>query len=124
MPVPDLDPVIHQPARLAILSLLFRNRQARFVRLREELGLTDGNLASHAGKLEAAGYITSARILADLSFHLVYRITPEGSEAFRRYVEALQAWLLASVPDAQESAPVSSVPSSSKKEYKAGAPEF
>lgn len=86
----DLDPVIHQSTRLKILAALYRNRQASFTGLRNGLRLTDGNLASHAARLEAAGYIRSGRVLAGLSFEVRYRITPSGSDAFRRYLGALQ----------------------------------
>lgn len=93
--VPDLDPVIHQPTRLAILALLYRNRQASFTAVQKGLGLTPGNLASHAGKLEAAGYVTSGRVLAGLAFEVRYRITPAGNDAFRAYLEALRALVAA-----------------------------
>lgn len=87
---PNLDPVIHQQTRLQILALLYRNRQASFTDLRDGLGLTPGNLASHAAKLEEAGYVRSGRVLVALNFEVTYRITEEGSEAFRAYLEALQ----------------------------------
>ena len=84
-----LDPVIHQATRLRIMAALQRNREASFARLRDALGLTDGNLASHAGKLVEAGYLTGRHVLAGTSFELRYRITPEGDAAFRRYADAL-----------------------------------
>ena len=85
-----LDPVIHQATRLRIMAALHRNREASFTSLRDGLGLTDGNLASHAAKLEEAGYLHSRRALAGLSFEVRYRITPAGSDAFRAYVDALR----------------------------------
>ena len=85
-----LDPVIHQATRLRIMAALQRNREATFTGLRDGLGLTDGNLASHAARLEEAGYLESRRALAGLGFELRYRITPRGDAAFRGYVEALQ----------------------------------
>lgn len=87
----DLDPVVHQPVRLRILAALYRNRQASFTSLRDGLRLTAGNLASHAKALIDAGYVEGGRVLAGVRFEVRYRITPEGNEAFRRYVEALQA---------------------------------
>lgn len=92
---PGLDPVIHQPTRLMVLTALYRNRQISFTSLRDDLGLTAGNLASHAAKLEAAGYIVSGHALAGLAFELRYRITPAGNAAFLAYVEALRALLAA-----------------------------
>jgi DNA-binding MarR family transcriptional regulator len=88
-----LDAVIHQPTRLQIMALLYRNRQASFTDLRDGLRLTPGNLASHAAKLEEAGYLKSGRILVDLSFEVHYRITDHGAEAFRAYLAGLQELL-------------------------------
>jgi DNA-binding MarR family transcriptional regulator len=90
---PRLDPVIHQATRLEMLALLHRNRQASFTELRDRLGLTPGNLASHAAKLEDAGYIRTGRLLVDLTFEVHYRITDEGIAAFRAYLAALQQLL-------------------------------
>lgn len=89
----DLDPVIHQAVRLRILAVLYRNRQASFTHLRDDLQLTAGNLASHATRLIEAGYVESGRILVGVNFEVRYRITPNGSEAFRAYVAALQSLL-------------------------------
>lgn len=72
------------------MTALYRNRQASFTSLRNGLGLTDGNLASHAGKLEAAGYVKSGRVLVALHFEVQYRITEKGAAAFRAYVERLR----------------------------------
>lgn len=88
-----LDPVIHQEVRLRILAVLYRNRQAAFTRLRDELDLTAGNLASHANRLIEAGYVDSGRVLAGINFEVRYRITDKGNEAFRHYVQSLRALL-------------------------------
>ncbi len=89
--VPDLDPRIHQRTRLRIMAMLYRNRRTRATWLRDRLGLTDGNLASHAGRLEAAGLLRIGRALTPQGFQLEYRITPEGDDAFRAYLERLRA---------------------------------
>ena len=93
-----LDPVIHQPARLRIMAALQRNREARFTHLRDALGLTDGNLGSHAATLEKAGYLEARRALTPTGFELRYRITPQGAAAFLAYVQALQAVLAEAAP--------------------------
>lgn len=98
-----LDPVIHQATRLRIMAALFRNREATFTALRDGLGLTDGNLGSHAAALEKAGYLESRRALsATLSFEVRYRITAAGSAAFVAYTEELRA-LLAGAAEIQTS---------------------
>ena len=53
-----LDRLIHEPGRLAILTVLSSVRDADFVFLQRATGLTKGNLSSHLAKLEAAGLVT------------------------------------------------------------------
>lgn len=88
-----LDPVIHQPTRMRIMGALYRNRRLGHVALRDGLGLTDGNVATHVRKLEAARYVRASRVLSGLSFAVVYDITPEGAAAFKRYLDSLAALL-------------------------------
>jgi DNA-binding transcriptional ArsR family regulator len=57
-PLPALDPLIHEPARLAILTVLCSVRDGDFTFLQRTTGLTKGNLSSHLSKLETAGLIT------------------------------------------------------------------
>jgi DNA-binding MarR family transcriptional regulator len=54
---PDLDSVIHPPARLRIVALLASVEQAEFAFIRDQLQLSDSALSKHAGTLEAAGYV-------------------------------------------------------------------
>ncbi len=56
----ELDRIIHEPARLRImaaLAALDHGEQMDFVRLRDVLGLTDGNLGAHLARLEEARYV-------------------------------------------------------------------
>ena len=61
MPEPSdeliLDRLIHEPARLAILTVLSSVRDADFVFLQRATGLTKGNLSSHLARLEEAGLV-------------------------------------------------------------------
>jgi DNA-binding transcriptional ArsR family regulator len=61
MPEPDgelvLDRLIHEPGRLAILTVLSSVKDADFVFLQRATGLTKGNLSSHLSKLEEAGLV-------------------------------------------------------------------
>jgi DNA-binding MarR family transcriptional regulator len=91
--LPPLDPVIHQPTRLRILALLYRNRRAAFTWVRDTLGLTDGNLGSHAAKLAEVEYIDQGRVLTTAGFQVWLRMTPKGDDAFRAYLEALKAYV-------------------------------
>jgi DNA-binding transcriptional ArsR family regulator len=54
---PALDRLVHEPGRLAILTVLSAVKEADFVFLQRTTGLTKGNLSSHLGKLEEAGLI-------------------------------------------------------------------
>jgi DNA-binding MarR family transcriptional regulator len=90
---PRLDPVIHQQTRLQILGALYRYRRLTYLRLRDSLGLTDGNLAAHVARLEQAGYIRSSRALKDLTFVVIYEITEHGLQAFKVYLGVLQEYL-------------------------------
>lgn len=93
MDLPERLAVIHQPARLRLMALLFRHRDVAFTRVRDALGLTDGNLAAHARRLEEAGYVETRRVLAGRHFEVRHRITPEGSQAFRDYLAELRRFL-------------------------------
>lgn len=93
MALPELDPVIHQATRLRIMALLYRNRYVAFTWARNVLGLTDGNLDTHAKKLEEAGYIKRGRVLAPGGFQVRLKITPEGDAAFHAYLEGLRGYL-------------------------------
>lgn len=92
----DLPPellVIHQPVRLRIMGLLYTHRDLPFTQVRDHLGLTDGNLASHAKKLESAGYVEGRRVLLKTGFEMRYRITRDGADAFRHYLATLRGFL-------------------------------
>lgn len=95
------DPLLHQPTRLEIVAFLYRNREAPFTTIRDELALTAGNLQSHGEKLKAAGYIETNRVLAGI-FEVRWRITPAGDAAFERYFREMRA-LLARLDPARES---------------------
>lgn len=89
---PDLA-LIHQPQRLRFMGLLWRRRDISYTAARDALGLTDGNLAAHAKRLEEAGLLRARRALAGDRFEVRYRITPHGAEQFRRYLDLLQEFL-------------------------------
>lgn len=85
-----LDPVIHQAARLQVMSVLHRNRSAGFTEVQQRLGLTPGNLDSHVGRLVEAGYVERGRALTAAGFQVRLRITPKGLAAFQEYLAALR----------------------------------
>lgn len=92
----DLPPelaLIHQPARLKIMGLLYKHGDVGFKDARDFLGLTDGNLASHSDRLAKAGYVEARRVLNRDGFETRYKITKQGREAFREYLDRLRRFL-------------------------------
>lgn len=81
----DLDRLIHEPARLSIVALLYVVKSADFVFLQRQTGLTPGNLSAHLAKLEAAGYVEVGKEFVGKTPRTVASLTPEGRDAFRAY---------------------------------------
>jgi DNA-binding MarR family transcriptional regulator len=80
-----LDPVIHEAARLAIVSVLNECGSASFNFVLGTTGLTRGNLSAHAARLVAAGYVEESKRIVDRKLLTEYRLTDAGREAFDRY---------------------------------------
>jgi DNA-binding transcriptional ArsR family regulator len=80
-----LDRIIHEPARLVVMSLLRGVDEADFLFLLRESGLTKGNLSSHLGKLEEAGYVRIDKAFVGKIPRTVCRLTPTGRKAFDAY---------------------------------------
>lgn len=88
-----LDDVIHSRIRLAVMSILAGVEEAEFTYLRDRTGATDGNLGAHMKKLEDAGYVAVDKRFEDRKPVTRYRLTREGREAFRRYIDRLEAMI-------------------------------
>lgn len=76
--------------RLGIMSILMVNEYADFTTLKELLGVTDGNLASHAKALEAEEYITIEKQFIGKKPNTRYIATAAGRKAFRNHIDALE----------------------------------
>ena len=88
---PDrIDAVIHERARLAIVSALAVAPELSFNELKAMLSLTDGNLSVHSRTLEKAGYIQIDKSFQGRRPLTTMRLTRKGREAFRRYLETLR----------------------------------
>jgi DNA-binding MarR family transcriptional regulator len=81
----ELDRVVHEPARLAVMSLLYVVDSADFTFLMNQTGLTWGNLSAHMSKLEEAGYVEVEKSFKGRRPNTSFRLTPQGREAFRAY---------------------------------------
>lgn len=93
----SIDRLTHEPARIAIMSILFIVESADFVFLRNQTGLTAGNLSSHIGKLEEAGYVRVNKEFVGKRPHTTLSLTSEGRKAFVDYRCNLEA-VLRSMP--------------------------
>ncbi len=89
----ELDPVLHSPLRLAVMSLLISVKQAEFTWLKEKTESTAGNLSIQLGKLKDAGYIKIEKTFRDNYPLTTCRITRQGAKAFDAYVKALQQYI-------------------------------
>ena len=89
----DLDPMLHSQLRLAIISLLMREKEADFAILKERTEATAGNLSVQINKLREAGYIEVTKDFKDNYPHTICKITEVGSNAFELYVKSLQSYL-------------------------------
>jgi DNA-binding transcriptional ArsR family regulator len=89
-PIADIDRLIHEPARLMILAQLYVVESADFLFLTRLTGLTPGNLSSHMSKLEDAGYVEVIKEFVDKKPHTMLRLTDEGRNAFKEYVESMK----------------------------------
>jgi DNA-binding MarR family transcriptional regulator len=91
--LPVLDPLLHSELRLAVMSILVGVESADFTFIREQTGATAGNLSVQLDKLAAADYISVEKGFRGKVPRTVCHITPVGSEAMARYVDALKAYL-------------------------------
>ncbi|MGV3767158.1 MAG: winged helix-turn-helix domain-containing protein [Chitinophagaceae bacterium] len=89
----ELDPILHSPLRLAVVSLLISVREAEFTFLKEKTEATAGNLSVQISKLKEAGYIEVTKQFRDNYPQTICKITPEGVKAFDQYVKNLQTYL-------------------------------
>lgn len=94
-PATNLDRVIHERTRLAIISALAVNESLTFRGLKQLLGASDGNLSVHARKLEDAGYIACAKSFANRLPKTEYRLTAAGRRALEKYLDHMEALIRA-----------------------------
>lgn len=88
-PEQPLDRLIHEPARLAIVTQLFVVESADATHLLRQTGLTWGNLSSHLSKLSAAGYVRVTKGFNGLKPVTMIELTDDGRAAFVSYRDAM-----------------------------------
>ncbi len=84
-----LDRIVHEPARLVILTVLAQADEVEFRFLERISGLTKGNLSSHISKLEEAGYLEVNKFFRGKSPVTSLKITRPGRGALKKYREQL-----------------------------------
>ena len=93
--VPDLDRIIHERVRLAIVSALAVNEAMTFGDLKAFLNTTDGNLSVHARKLEDAGYVHCTKGFDGRVPRTEYRLAAAGRRALEKYLAHMEALIRA-----------------------------
>ena len=81
----DVDRVIHEPARLSIIALLYVLVSADFTFIMNQTGMTWGNLSSHMTKLEEAGYLEVEKTFKGKRPNTMLKLTERGRQAFNTY---------------------------------------
>jgi DNA-binding transcriptional ArsR family regulator len=86
----ELDRLIHERVRLAIVSALAVNPSLTFNELKHLLGTSDGNLSVHARRLEEAGYLDCTKSFEGRVPRTEFRLTTVGREALERYLSQME----------------------------------
>lgn len=89
-PFLQLDRVIHEKGRLAIMSMLAASPELSFTELRDALTMTDGNLTTHIRALQEAGYLTVAKSFQNRRPLTTCSLTTAGRRAFTEYINLLE----------------------------------
>jgi predicted transcriptional regulator len=89
----DLDPILHSQLRLAIMSLLVKERNSDFTSIKNATGATAGNLSVQIKKLEEAKYVKVTKSFSNNYPLTMVEITSAGLDSFEKYVEALKSYL-------------------------------
>ncbi len=88
--IKNLDRVIHEPARLAIMAVLYGVEEANFKYLLNMTGLSRGNLSANVSKLEEAGYVDVQKKFVGKKPMTIYKITAEGRKALDEYLKSVR----------------------------------
>jgi len=94
----QLDKLIHEKSRLAIMTLLVTRDDWAFQDLKTELGMSDGNLITHLRTLVSAAYIKESFDDTGSRPRTTYRLTAAGRKAFKTHIDLLEAIVKAARP--------------------------
>jgi DNA-binding MarR family transcriptional regulator len=88
--ISNINKAFDHRVRLGIMSVLMVNEHADFTSLKELLGVTDGNIASHIKALEKKGYVTVEKSFIDRKPNTRYRATKTGRKDFQKHIDAIE----------------------------------
>ena len=89
----ELDRLIHEPARLLIVTILSTVESADFLFLQRETDLTKGNLSAHLSRLESAGYVNIEKTFKGKLPLTICKLTEAGQDAFDGYRQQMQNFI-------------------------------
>jgi DNA-binding MarR family transcriptional regulator len=81
----EIDRLVHEPARLMLMAVLYVIDSADFTFLMNQTGMTWGNLSAHMSKLEEAGYLEVEKSFKGKRPNTMLRLTHQGRAAFQSY---------------------------------------
>lgn len=88
--IASLNKAFESRVRLGIMAILLVNDTVDFGTLKEQLQLTDGNMASHLSALEKANYIAITKQFIGKKPNTTYSVTIDGRTAFSKHLDALE----------------------------------
>jgi DNA-binding MarR family transcriptional regulator len=89
----EIDRLVHEPARLMLMAVLYVIDSADFTFLMNQTGMTWGNLSAHMSKLEEAGYLEVEKSFKGRRPNTMLRLTPQGRSAFQSYRSKMKQML-------------------------------
>ena len=85
-----INKLIHEPARLYIMSALIKEKSAKALLLKSLTGLSWGNLSVQLTKLERVGYIRIIKRFYGRKPETLVKITPKGRDSYKKYLKILR----------------------------------
>ncbi len=85
-----IDRLIHEKARMAIMSLLAAAAEISFTEIRDTLKMTDGNLSIQIKTLQEAGYVAVTKSFHEKRPRTTCALTATGRKAFQQYIDTLE----------------------------------
>ena len=98
-PFLQLDRVIHEKGRLAIMSMLAASPELSFTEMRDLLNMTDGNLTTHIRTLQEAGYLSVTKSFQNNRPLTTCSLTAGGKKAFTNYINLLEQIIRQNKPE-------------------------